>query len=78
MPLSASEGAQPSVAPPDLPRSLPVVPLIGDKRYYGETPVGPARGNVGLAQDVPIEEIFFGGKGFVLSPDDFAHPADCL
>jgi hypothetical protein len=23
-----------------LPRSLPVVPLIGDKRYYGETPVG--------------------------------------
>jgi hypothetical protein len=22
------------------PRSLPVVPLIGDKRYYGEAPVG--------------------------------------
>jgi hypothetical protein len=26
-------------AAPQPPRSLPVVPLIGDKKYYGEAPV---------------------------------------
>jgi hypothetical protein len=36
--------------------------------------VEPGRVNRRLAQDVSIEETFFGGKGFVLSPDDFAHP----
>jgi hypothetical protein len=42
-----------TVAAPDPHRSLPVVPLIADKRYYGETPVrlpgGPAgRSGAGL------------------------------
>src|ERR1035441_3825338 len=36
-------------APPESPRSLPVVGLIGDKRYYGEAPVRPARGSGGRA-----------------------------
>ena len=61
-------------ASPEPPRST----SDSNQRDYGEATVGPARGNVGLAQDVPIEETFFGGKGFELSPDDFTHPADCL
>src|SRR5208282_948647 len=28
-----------AAAPPESPRSLPVVPLIPDKRYYGEAPM---------------------------------------
>jgi len=31
-------------SPPEPPRSLAVAPLIGDKRCYGEAPVGPAGG----------------------------------
>ena len=31
-----------SVAPPEPHRSLNVVPLTADKRYYGEAPVGLA------------------------------------
>ena len=34
-----------SVAAPDPHGSLPVVPLIGDKRYYGESPARPAGGS---------------------------------
>ena len=37
--------AHTSVAPPEPHRSLTVVPLIGDKRYYGEAPVRPAGGS---------------------------------
>ena len=34
-----------SVAAPEPHRSLPVVPLIADKRYYGEAPARPAGGS---------------------------------
>src|ERR1035441_3902280 len=36
--------AHPSRASPELHRSLPVVPLIPDMRYYGEAPGGLAGG----------------------------------
>ena len=35
-----------------VPRSLPVVPLIADQRYYGEAPVRPARGRAGVSQGI--------------------------
>ena len=41
---------QPYVAACGPPRSLAVVPLIGDKRYYGEAP-GRLRGGSGGAAD---------------------------
>jgi hypothetical protein len=34
-----------SVAPPDTRRTLPVVPLIADQRYYGECPASVRRGS---------------------------------
>ena len=37
--------AHASVAPSEPHRSLPVVPLIADKRYYGEAPVCIRRGS---------------------------------
>jgi hypothetical protein len=47
--MAAFRGSSPRPLPPAPasypPRSLAVVPLIPDKRYYGETPVGLAGGS---------------------------------
>ncbi len=37
-----------AAVPPEAQGSLAVVPLIADKRYYGEAPEGPARGRGGI------------------------------
>src|ERR1035437_4686539 len=48
---------QPCTRPSSGPhRSLTVVPLIGDKRYYGEAPVGPRWGYGGMSG---LEETLF-------------------
>jgi hypothetical protein len=48
LPIPADRAA----APPEPHRSLPVAPLIGDQRCYGEAPVRPARGSGGVSQGI--------------------------
>jgi hypothetical protein len=50
--LDSLRPAHASLAPPDLPRSLPVVPLSRGQRYYGEGPARLRRGpQDGLVRD---------------------------
>ena len=41
-----------AAVPPEAQGSLAVVPLIADKRYYGEAPEGSARGRGGVFEGV--------------------------
>jgi hypothetical protein len=40
------------LAPGEYHRSLPVVPLIADQRYYGETTAGPACGMGAVSEGI--------------------------
>ena len=42
-----------AAVPPESDGSLAIVPLIPNKRYYGETPVGPARATGAASEGIP-------------------------
>ena len=54
-------GAPTSVVPPDPRRSLPVAPLIGDKRCYGEATARLRRGYGGIPDREPSRQPGAGG-----------------
>ena len=51
-PASQPIPADRQAVPPESHGSLAVVPLIPDKRYYGETPAGPARATGAVSEGI--------------------------
>jgi len=71
--------AHTSVAPSEHHRSLPVVPLIRDKRYYGEAPGRPAgRSGAGLEEQGARGSTVWGALRVAFTPKQVVHHLNTL